>query len=73
MERTLAARQRVRVFWVENKAAATVLQADAGIRHNHARAKAHKVRLNKGDHHTARIGRGKVNRPALRRRTVGEI
>ena len=34
VERTLAARQRVRVFGIEYKAAAAVLQADPRIRHH---------------------------------------
>ncbi|MNV32344.1 hypothetical protein D3C71_1236780 [compost metagenome] len=36
VERTFTARQRVRVFRVKYKTAATVLQADPGIRDHHA-------------------------------------
>ena len=36
VERSLAARQRVRVLWIQHKPAAPVLQADPRIRHHNA-------------------------------------
>ncbi len=73
MERALAARQRIRMPRFEDKAAAAILQANAGIRYDDTGAETHKVGLNKGDHHAAGIGSRQIDRAALRRRTVDKI
>src|SRR5919197_4485202 len=68
---TLARPDAVRVAALEHESAAAVLQRDA--LHHHARAEAHVVRLDEGDHHAARIRRRKVHRAALGWRAMPEV
>ena len=73
MERALAARHHVGMRGIEREARAAILQTDAGARHHHAGAKAHKVRLNKRDHHAAGIGGAEIDGAALLRRAEDEV
>src|SRR5256885_8430843 len=68
---TLAGSGAVGMARLEHEVAAAVLQRDAF--HHDSRAEAHEVRLDEGDHHAGRIGRGEVHRAAFRRIAVAEI
>ena len=68
---TLARADLVGMTGLGGKAVAAVLQADARARHDHARAEAHVVGLDEGDHHAAGIGGRQVDRAAGPGRAVG--
>src|SRR5882724_7042451 len=69
--RALAGPDAVGVTRLEHEAGAAVLQRDAF--HHHARAEAHEVRLDEGDHHAGGIGCGEVHGATFRRVAVAEI
>ena len=67
LERPLARRHAIGVVRVEREAIAAVLQRHAPLRDHDARAEAHVVALDEGDHHAGGIGGSEIDRAAAHR------
>ena len=65
VEGSLARAHQVVAGLVQREAVASVLQAQAVARHDHARTKAHVIALDEADHHAAGIGGTQVDGAAL--------
>ena len=65
--RPLAGGQAVGVLGLQREVVAPVVQANAGARHHHARAKTHVIALDERDHVALAVGSAQVHRAAARR------
>src|ERR1700744_5513959 len=73
MKRSLAGSDLIGMTWSRRKTRSAVLQADPCSWNDDARAEAHIVRLDEGNHHPAGVGGGKINRAARLRRAMAQL
>ena len=72
MPRTLATRRLVAMSGLQGEARSAVLERDPRVRHHHAGAEPHVVRLDVAHHHAVAVRRAEVHGPAARRLSGAE-